>query len=215
MLVLVAAGFVFGLITGRSVRAAARAQPTVTVTIHPSAVPVPASTPSPAPASSSQQALQTASPASSGTELLVNLAPASGAFQAQDASPVINGKAQKFAIAQDLQGYTTSGDLAYNLGRHYLHFTGLIGIDDNSPDGQVAPMIEIEGDGVKLATYTPTLGHPDQININVKGVLRLDIRWINNVNGNSANVTGTLAIGNGQLTTVPGYVPPPPASPSN
>jgi hypothetical protein len=220
MVVLAAAGFVFGLFTGRSSKAAPSAQPTVTITAHAPAASASGAAPSPAaasatPASGSQQSIQAPNPNSSGTELLLNLTPASGAFQSQDASPVLNGKAQKFAIDQDLQDYTTSGDLAYNLGRHYLHFTGLLGIDDNSPDGQVAPMIEIEGDGVKLATYTPTLGHPDQISLNVKGILRLDIRWINNESDDSGNVIGTLVLGDGQLTTVPGYVPPPPSSPSD
>jgi hypothetical protein len=115
----------------------------------------------------------------SGTVYLANMTAASGAFQSNDATPVLNGKPQVLAISQDLGScsWGRSGDAGYNLGRDYTRFTGLLGLDDNSPDSKLDPTIEIEGDGLKLKTYTLTLGHPYRIDLNVSGVLRLDLVW--------------------------------------
>jgi hypothetical protein len=157
----------------------------------------------------------TVGPGGTGTVSLVDLTPVSGAFQsAGDTSPVLNGKPQLLAIVQDLDYYNQTGDAAYNLGRHYLRFTGLLGIDDNSASSKLTPAVEIDGDGLKLATFTPTLGHPIKISVNVSGVLRIDIKWSDPGASISSNVVATLVLGNGQLTTVPGYHPSPSASPT-
>ncbi len=151
-----------------------------------------------------------------GTVSLVNLTPVSGAFTSNDTSPVLNGKPQLLAISAyvgvDPYGHCNyqSGDVAYNLGRDYTQFSALIGVDDNSQSSTLAPTVEIDGDGLKLNVYTPTLGHPVQVTLNVSGVLRLDIKW----SDPAANCTnaGYFVVGNGQLTTIPGYHPSPSAS---
>jgi len=143
---------------------------------------------------------------------LVDLTPAGGAWQSHNASPMINGALQQFSIMQDIVEYNTNGDVGYNLGRYYTKFTGLIGLDDNSAKSTMHPTVEIDGDGLKIATFTPTLGHPAQINLNVSGVLRLDIKYTS-LDSDNTNIPGTtLILGNGQLTTVPGYHPPAPSS---
>ena len=147
-----------------------------------------------------------------GTVSLISLTPANGAWQSNDNNPMINGALQQFAIVQDLwDGNNSTGDLGYNLGRDYTKFTGLLGLDDNSPISTTHPSVEIDGDGLKLASFTPTLGHPAQINIDVTGVLRLDIKYTNAGQGIARNAA-VLIVGNGQLTTVPGYHPPAPTA---
>ncbi|MEY9935432.1 hypothetical protein ABH926_010114 [Catenulispora sp. GP43] len=143
---------------------------------------------------------------------LSDLTPAGGAWKSQDANPMLNGTLQQFTIAQDLQDANNNGDVGYNLGRDYTKFTGLIGLDDNSAKSTLHPTIEIDGDGDKIATFTPTLGHPAQINLDVSGVLRLDIKYVSLDSDGIGSIAGTLILGNGQLTTVAGYHPPPPSS---
>jgi NPCBM/NEW2 domain-containing protein len=153
-----------------------------------------------------------------GTVSLVNLTPASGPFKSSDTSPVINGKAQNLAICQDMSYYTRNGDAGYNLSRDYTQFSALLGLDDSSAQSSLNPTVEIDGDGLKLAVYTPTLGKPVQITLNVTNVLRLDLIWSTpnaGATNNAANVSGTLVFGNAQLTTVPGYHPSPGAGSSN
>lgn len=154
------------------------------------------------------------SPSSTGVGVvpLVDLTPAGGAWQSHNASPMINGALQQFSIMQDIAQYNVDGDVGYNLGRDYTKFTGLLGLDDNSAKSTMHPTVEIDGDGLKLATFAPTLGHPAQISLNVSGVLRLDIKYTS-LDSTGYNAPGTtLILGNGQLTTVPGYHPPAPSS---
>ncbi|MEZ0107708.1 hypothetical protein ABH920_001700 [Catenulispora sp. EB89] len=143
---------------------------------------------------------------------LADLTPAGGAWESHNANPMINGTLQQFSVMQDIGEYNTDGDVGYNLGRYYTKFTGLLGLDDNSAKSTMHPTVEIDGDGVKIATFTPTLGHPAQINLNVSGVLRLDIKYTSLDNTGYNTIGTTLILGNGQLTTVPGYHPPPPTS---
>ena len=149
----------------------------------------------------------------SGTVTLVSLAPVSGNFDNADKSPVLNGKAQLLAVSTDMGAEggctTTTGETEYNLGRNYTQFSTLLGVDDNSSQENVAPTVEIDGDGLKLNVYTPTLGHDVQVTLNVTGMLRLDIKW------SAPNVTCStnyLVLGNALLTSIPGYNPPPPTS---
>ncbi len=156
--------------------------------------------------------LPTPNPSQVGQVSLISLTPANGQWQSTDSNPLLNGAPQQFAVVQDIQAYNaTNSDVGYNLGRYYTKFTGLLGLDDNSQISTTHPSVEIDGDGLKLASYTPTLGHPAQINLNVTGVLRLDIKFTNAAqyqNGTAA----ILIIGNGQLTTIPGYHPPAPTA---
>lgn len=156
--------------------------------------------------------LPTPNPTQVGVVPLVDLTPAGGAWKSQNANPMINGTLQQFSIIQDLPETNANGDVGYNLGRDYTKLTGLIGLDDNSPKSTLHPTVEIDGDGLKIATFTPTLGHPAQISLDVTGVLRLDIKYTS-LDADSTYLNGgALILGNGQLTTVPGYHPPAPSS---
>jgi hypothetical protein len=152
----------------------------------------------------------------SGTVTLVSLTAVSGNFDNADKSPVLNGKAQLLAVSASMgaRGYGCTGptgETEYNLGRNYTQLSMLLGVDDNSSQENVAPTVEIDGDGLKLDVYTPTLGHDVQVTINVTGMLRLDIKW------SAPNVdcsVNYLVLGDALLTSIPGYTPPPP-TPNN
>jgi hypothetical protein len=161
---------------------------------------------------SSTDSLPSTNPTQVGAVPLVDLTPASGAWQSGNANPMINGALQQFAVLQDIPEDNVNGDVGYNLGRYYTKFTGLIGLDDNSAKSTMHPTIEIDGDGLKLATFAPTLGHPAQISLNVTGVLRLDIKYTSLDSTGYNRLATTLILGNGQLATVPGYHPPAPSS---
>lgn len=168
------------------------------------------------PASGTASVATTPMPGASGigTVNLTDLTPASTTFNDPDKSPLLNGKAQLLAISTYVGGNTIgacgylTGDAAYNLGRNYTKFTALIGVDDTSADEKLDPAVEIDGDGLKLADYTPTLGHPAQVSVNVTNVLRLDIKY---TDAGAACSVNYLVVGNGLLSTVPGYTPPAPS----
>ncbi|WP_194921811.1 hypothetical protein [Catenulispora rubra] len=179
------------------------AGPTATVSSTPTGTTPPTSP------TGSQSALV---PPEGGTVPLVDLAPVSGTWQSRDASPMINGTLQQFVLVQDIPEVNTNGDVGYNLGRYYTKLTGVIGLDDNSAVATMHPTIEIDGDGLKLATFTPTLGHPAQISLNVSSILRLDIKYASLDSTGNYSTGTTLILANGQLTPIPGYHPPAPTS---
>jgi hypothetical protein len=76
------------------------------------------------------------------------------------------------------------------------------------------PTVEIDGDGLKLGTWTPALGHPFHIAVNVTGVLRMAIKW-SDPGAGSVWSAGTLVIGNGQLSAAANYHPTASASPNS
>jgi hypothetical protein len=156
-------------------------------------------------------------PTSVGTVTLTNLSPVLGKFTSRVTAPMIDGKAVLASMTQDMGCVSpTTGDLGYDLGRNYTRLTIVLGVDDSSPISALAPTVEIDGDGLKLGTYTPTVGHPTPVTLSMSNVLRLDFKWADAaatcVPGTN-QPAGTLVLGNGQLTTVPGYHPVLPTSP--
>jgi hypothetical protein len=146
---------------------------------------------------------------SANTTALTSLTPVSGAFQSTDTSPALGGKPQRQAIVQDL-GCTASGDTQYNLAVGYSTFSAMVGLDDSSPDAKVDPTVEVDGDGRQLGTFTPTLGHPAQITLDVTGVLRMDIKWsyqrpVTYPIPITCTPNAFLVVGSGQLGSVSGH----------
>lgn len=180
---------------------------------------------SPAPSSSSGPSLSSTAPATgTGAMALANLTPVSGGFDGSgDPSPSLNGSAQTLALVDAMGGKFSgecklSGTVSYNLGHNYTLLTGLLGIDDASPDGKIAPTVQFLGDGLSLATFTPKLGHPVQLSLNVGGVLRLEIKWslpTACVPLGSNPPGGYLVVGNASLATAPGYQPSVTSTPSS
>ena len=212
-----AIGFAAGRMTSTS-KSAAASNPVAVVTsstspaVATSAAPTGTLTSSGSPsASASGSTAPLVNPSGIGTVNLTDLTPASTTFTNPDTNPLLNGKAQLLSISSYVGGNPdggcvgTTGDAEYNIGRDYTKFTALIGVDDNSTDEQLNPSVEIDGDGLKLAVYTPTLGHPAQVSVNVTNVLRLDIKYTDA--GAPCNIN-YLVVGGGELTTVPGYSPP-------
>lgn len=145
-----------------------------------------------------------------GTVGLNDLKPVAGAFANADTNPMLNGQSQAIVLTDVIGTLSnscgiTSNELDYNLGGHYTQLTAVVGVDDASPDQTVAPAVEVDGDGLRLGIFTPKLGHKVQVNLNVTGVLRLNIKW--SVIGNGCSLRGYLIIADGQLATVPGYRP--------
>jgi hypothetical protein len=228
VLVALIAAFLVGRLTAPKTTnttpvAVSSAQPSPTLSVQPSAAATTIGTAAAAgstASSSSNAAAAGASPGPAasgiGTVNLTDLTPASTTFDDSDTNPLLNGKLQVLAISEAIGQtgdtcLTTNGVAEYNLGRDYTKFTALIGIDDNSANQTLAPTVEIDGDGLKLALYTPTLGHPSQVSVNVTNVLRLDIKW---TDPGATCTVNYLVVGDGQLTTIPGYTPPAP-SPSS
>lgn len=172
--------------------------------------------PTPSSSATSSPSSTAAAATGTGTMSLVNLTPVSGGFDGSgDPSPSLNGAAQTLAIVDSMGGKFSgecklSGTVGYNLGHNYTQLTGLLGIDDTSSDSKIAPTVQFLGDGLQLATFTPKLGHPVQLSLNVNAVLRLEIKWslpTACVPLGSNPPGGYLVIGNGSLATVPGYLP--------
>jgi hypothetical protein len=151
------------------------------------------------------------------TVTLANLTAVSGAFDNGDKTPVVNGQPQNAAVSSTIDscyGNGTTGDTQYNLGRDYTKLTAVLGVDDNSASQNAAPQVEIDGDGLKLGTWTPTLGKPVNISLNVTNVLRLDIKWTDPGVTCENYKPSYLVLGNGELTPVPGFVTTLPSSTS-
>ncbi|MDT3440888.1 MULTISPECIES: protein kinase domain-containing protein [unclassified Pseudofrankia] len=60
----------------------------------------------------------------------------------------------------------------YDLGRHFQHLQTTVGLSDDATSGTVY-LIEVFGDGRRLASHTVKLGDSVPVDINVTGVLRL------------------------------------------
>jgi hypothetical protein len=181
-------------------------EPDPSVTITPSPSVTVSGTDSSTPTATSTAAGVGSAATGSDTVNLADFTPVSGSFGNDDPSPVINGKSQLYAVSTSL-GCDGDGDVQYDLGRDYTQFTALLGIDDGSQSQSAAPSVEIDGDGLKLGTWAPTLGKPVTIKINVTDVLRLEFKWTDP--GLCGNGSAYLVFGDGQLTPVPGFATTP------
>ncbi|MFG1809610.1 NPCBM/NEW2 domain-containing protein [Streptomyces sp. NPDC049040] len=170
------AALVVGFFGGAGVQATAGGPfpgPATTVTVTSTATPtttVQDSTPPPSPSATSDGRKTTS------TVALNTLAPVSGPFASADTTPSLDGQPQAQAIVQDL-GCVPAGDAQYNLGRDYTRLTAQVGLDDNSQDAKVAPTLTIVGDGRQLLTVLPKFGASSPLDVDVTGVIRLEIKW--------------------------------------
>ncbi|MBT2213285.1 protein kinase [Actinomadura sp. NEAU-AAG7] len=107
-----------------------------------------------------------------------------------------------------------TGSVEYDLGQHYTRLQGLAGLDDNSPAAKAQVTVEFYGDARKLKSITTTLGKSQDLEVDVRGVLRLTLRWTFSGGDASRCDGGTLVLGDAQLVAAAGYVPPSTESPT-
>ncbi|WP_242910156.1 protein kinase domain-containing protein [Actinomadura terrae] len=107
-----------------------------------------------------------------------------------------------------------TGTVEYDLGQHYTRLQGLAGVDDNSAAAKTQVTVEFYGDARKLKSITTTLGKSQDLEVDVRGVLRLTLRWTFSGGDASRCDGGTLVLGDAQLVAAAGYVPPSTESPN-
>lgn len=123
-----------------------------------------------APAVPGQGSSQPAAPAGNST-YLADLSSLSGGSGTGDAA--VNG--QDFPTSVIVEMNPGPGDVAYNLGRSWQRFEATIGLDDSSPEGEKV-QFQVVADGHSLYTHVFSLGQSVAINLNVTGVLRLELK---------------------------------------
>ncbi|WP_051712408.1 protein kinase domain-containing protein [Spirillospora albida] len=145
-------------------------------------------------------------------QYLAELEPAAGDTPRTGADATgyrLSGHAQLHAIG--IEGSPCSGgsgSVEYDLGQHYTRLQGLAGVDDNSEAAKTQVTVEFYGDARKLASITTTLGKTRDLDVDVRGVLRLALRWTFSGGDASRCHGGTLVLGDAQLVANAGYVPP-------
>jgi hypothetical protein len=142
-----------------------------------------------------------------GAESLTHLI-VSGGFQSQDLDPQLGGK--PIPVAQALTAdvacaWTEHGDAQLNLSDDYSSLNATVGMDDNSQDGKATITVELDGDGKELGSYTVALNRSAQIDVPLRNVLRLEIKWTlhPSASGGICSVNGpdTLIIANPELVS--------------
>jgi hypothetical protein len=88
----------------------------------------------------------------------------------------LNGERYPHSIVWSFScsGPNTTVRLSYNLGRGYTHFTGIVGVPDDSLSTVTADFV-VTADGKDVGTYSVALGSPATVDVDVSGILRLTI----------------------------------------
>lgn len=92
----------------------------------------------------------------------------------------INGESYNRSIVYTCFVYCDDSSPAYieyNLGREYSRFTAVVGVDDNTDNGEQVGVFRAYGDGELLEERSAGLGEPSNVDIAVDGVLRLRLEW--------------------------------------
>jgi serine/threonine-protein kinase len=127
----------------------------------------------------------------------------------------LSGHAQLHAIGVEGSPCgNEAGGVEYDLGQHYTRLLGLAGVDDDSPVAKTQVTVEFYGDARKLKSITTTLGKAKDLDVDVRGVLRFGIRWTFSGGDASRCAGGTLVLGDAQLVSAAGFVPPSTESPA-
>ncbi|MGZ6799118.1 MAG: NPCBM/NEW2 domain-containing protein [Mycobacteriaceae bacterium] len=98
----------------------------------------------------------------------------SSSSNVQTSTVTMNGTTYAHAISGALDCGGTSDSYQYDLGRHFRTLTSKVGLSDDS-DSTTKVLFEVLVDGRKVFSQTTTLGKPVALNVDVTGVLRLDV----------------------------------------
>jgi hypothetical protein len=102
---------------------------------------------------------------------LSDLSPAEGS--ANEDAVDISGKSYPHSIY--LSVVYDAGDVQYDLGRNYRRFRATIGLTDDS-GSSASVLYEVFADGRRIYNATLGLGQTRDLDIDMTGVLRLDLR---------------------------------------
>lgn len=140
----------------------------------PDSAPAPPSGSAPAPPSGSAPAPPSVpSPSQSiASEYLDALNPVSGSGNLFTGSVEVNGQYYANSVYLDLN--PGPGNVSYNLGRQWRHLEATVGLSDDSPENEKV-QFQIFADQRSIYNHVFELGQSQQINLNVSGVLRLEL----------------------------------------
>ncbi len=148
---------------------------------------------------------------SQASTFLVDLKPVAGGIRVLD-GVVLNGAPQLNVIGDYVDGCSgTTGSVQYDVGRNYTSFSAIGGIDDASEDDQTIVTVEVLGDQRSLASATVALGTTQPLEVDITGVLRLELRWTRSGAQDCGGGTeGLFVLGDARILARPGYEPPQP-----
>lgn len=141
----------------------------LTSSAGPGSSPASASAP-PASASPSPSAPSPSQAVSS--QYLDALNPVSGSGDLFTGSAEVNGQQCANSVYLDLN--PGPGNVSYNLGRQWRDLAATVGLSDDSPENEKV-QFQIFADGRSIYNHVFVLGQSQQINLNVSGVLRLEL----------------------------------------
>ena len=95
----------------------------------------------------------------------------SAAFSSEPAT--LNG--QKYAHAILSSAYSEKSSIEWNLGRHFTHLSGKLGLSDNSKDADATFTVDFYADQTLLKTETVSFGTFTDLDLDMTNVLRLKI----------------------------------------
>lgn len=146
------------------------------VTPNPSTDPAPQSPSGSAPAPPSptpDQSPSGSAPSQGGaSQYLANLNPVAGSGDTFTGSEEVNG--QTYANSVFLEVNPGPANVSYNLGRQWHHLQATLGLSDDSPENEQV-QFQILADQRTIYSHVFELGQSQQINLDVTGVLRLEL----------------------------------------
>ena len=122
----------------------------------------------------------------------------SNAFSSNPAT--LNG--QKYAHSIYNAEYARDSSTEWNLGRHFTHLSGKLGLSDNSKDADATFTVDFYADQTLLKTETVSFGTFTDLDLDMTNVLRLKI-VVTRTTGNNASVV----LGDAALEGSPDQVP--------
>jgi hypothetical protein len=100
------------------------------------------------------------------------------------------------------------GGAAFDLGRNYVALRTMAGLSDQSAHPEAEVILEITGDSRQLLEQTLVFGLPLELDLDVTGILRLELRWLYlNPPGGSMSEDAQVVFGTPVLEAEPGYDP--------
>lgn len=108
------------------------------------------------------------------TQYLDEVSPVSG--EVSGGSVTLKGKQYPHGFSWQDDCYTDSLTVAYDLGTHYRRLRATVGQVDSSSSSTGVGQVEVFGDGKKLWTQSIEFGKPVALDLDVSGVLRLELK---------------------------------------
>ena len=114
----------------------------------------------------------------------------------------LNG--QKYAHSILSSAYSEKSSIEWNLGRHFTHLSGKLGLSDNAKDADATFTVDFYADQTLLKTETVSFGTFIDLDLDMTNVLRLKIVVTRTDKGNSG---ASVVLGDAALEGSPDQVP--------